>query len=129
MAVPLETSFTVIRGLWGNDVVCRGEPRRVNAELGDAWVDDFSAVAEEGVYQIHCGSATSRLVMIHKAVYDQALRVLSNYYPTQRCGDSLTGWNALWHLVDARRADTDEQMDLVGGWHQSGDLTQQGTMH
>lgn len=91
-------------------------------------VGDFSAVTEEGVYQIHCGSAKSRPVLIHKAVYDQALWVLFNYYPTQRYGDSLTGWNAPCHLVDARRADTGDQMDLVGGWHQSGDLRQQGSM-
>ena len=34
----------------------------------------------------------------------------------------MTGWNPPCHLDDVRRADTGEQMDLVGGWHQSGDL-------
>ena len=55
-----------------------GELRRVDADLGDAWVGDFSVVPAEGVYQIHCGNAKSRPVLIHKAVYDQALRVLFN---------------------------------------------------
>ena len=45
-----------------------------------------------------------------------------NYFPTQRCGDSPTGWHAPCHLDDARRVDTGEHVDLAGGWHQSCDL-------
>ncbi len=120
---PPETEFTVSEGLSrAKVVVYRGQLRRVNAELGDAWVGDFSSVQKEGPYLIRCGSLVSRPVLVYREVYDQALRVLFNYFPTQRCGDSLTGWNAPCHLDDAHRADTGEHVDLVGGWHQSGDL-------
>lgn len=122
IANPPEKSFAVTRGLWGNDVAWRGELRHVNADLGDAWVGDFSAVTGDGLYLIRCGNLVSRPALIYPGAYEQALRVLFNYYPTQRCGDSMTGWNAPCHLDDACRADTGEQMDLVGGWHQSGDL-------
>ena len=119
---PPAMEFAVNSDIWGDTIVFRGRLKRVNAELGDAWVGDFSAVQADGLYQIHCGSLISRPVLIHREVYNQALRVLFNYYPTQRCGDSMTGWHAPCHLDDACRADTGEHVDLVGGWHQSGDL-------
>jgi len=118
---PPEQTFTIIR-VWNGEVVYRGELRHVNAELGDAWVGDFSSLQSDGSFLLHCGNLVSRPVLVHKEVYDTALRVLLNYFQTQRCGDSLTGWNAPCHLDDARRADTGEHLDVVGGWHQSGDL-------
>jgi len=119
---PPQMEFTVNSDLWGSTIVFCGQLRRVNTDLGDAWVGDFSAVQADGAYLIHCGDLTSRPVLIHKEVYHQPLRVLFNYYPTQRCGDSLTGWHAPCHLDDACRADTGEHIGLAGGWHQSGDL-------
>jgi len=122
IANPPATEFAINSDLWGDVIVYRGQLKRVNAELGDAWIGDFSSVQEEGVYLIHCGNLTSRPVLIHKEVYHQPLRTLFNYYPTQRCGDSLTGWHAPCHLDDACCAATGKHLDLVGGWHQSGDL-------
>jgi len=130
VANPPATDFTVTRGIvdgnsqWRKEmeVVCRGALRHAGSELNDAWVGDFSGVREPGVYLIHCGSLVSRPVLIHKEVYDQALRTLYNYFPTQRCGDSRSGWNAPCHLDDAVNAVTGEPLDLTGGWHQSCDL-------
>ena len=119
---PPEIEFAVSNDLWGPNIVHRGQLRRVSAELGDAWVGDFSAVRDDGTYEVFCGNMKSRPFSVHKEIYDQPLRTLFNYYPTQRCGDSLTGWNAPCHLQDARRADTGQHMDLAGGWHQSCDL-------
>jgi len=62
------------------------------------------------------------MVIVSRDALDQPLRVLFNYFPTQRCCDSLTGWHAPCHLDDARRGDNGEHVDLTGGWHQSCDL-------
>ncbi|MBU4366517.1 MAG: glycoside hydrolase family 9 protein [Kiritimatiellae bacterium] len=125
---PPEKKFEVVKCL-GTDsrykiseIAYTGQLKRVNAELGDGWVGDFSTVRDEGIYKILCGKAVSRLIVIYGETYDQMLRVLFNYYPTQRCGDSRTGWHAPCHVDDAYRDDTGEHVDLVGGWHQSGDL-------
>jgi hypothetical protein len=107
---------------WAAGVVAKGELKHVNAELGDGWVGDFSAVRDEGVYSIQCGALQSRPIVVSRDAADQSLRVLFNYFPTQRCGDSLTGWHAPCHLDDARRVDNGEHVDLAGGWHQSCDL-------
>lgn len=107
---------------WGTGPVLRGQLKHVDSELGDGWVGDFSSVQDEGVYAIQCGALQSRTVIISRDAVDPSLRVLFNYFPTQRCGNSLTGWHAPCHLDDARRVDTGEHVDLAGGWHQSCDL-------
>jgi len=118
---PPATDFCVVKG-WSNNVVLRGQLRRVNGDLGDGWLGEFSAVREEGIYAVCCGPLRSRPIIVSRDALDQPLRVLFNYFPTQRCGDSPTGWHTPCHLDDARRVDTGEHVDLVGGWHQSCDL-------
>ena len=118
---PPAKDFAVYKGFSG-DVACHGSLKHINAELGDGWVGDFNAVHEEGVYTIQCGRLRSRLIVVSRDAAEQPLRVLFNYFPTQRCGDSPTGWHAPCHLDDARRIDTGEHVDLAGGWHQSCDL-------
>ena len=119
---PPAKEFSVFKGWRSDKVVYRGLLKHVNAELGDGWVGDFSSVCEEDTYRIDCGSMRSRIVVVSHDALDQSLRVLFNYFPTQRCGDSRTGWHAPCHTDDARRADTGEHVDLAGGWHQSCDL-------
>jgi hypothetical protein len=62
------------------------------------------------------------VVTIYSRIYDHPMRTIFNYFPTQRCGDSITGWHAPCHTNDARRVDTGEHVDVTGGWHQSCDL-------
>ena len=119
---PPSMEFEVSSDVWYKTVVFKGKLQRVSGDLGEAWVGDFSALQQEGLYDIYCGNLRSRPFPVHDRVYDQALRTLYNYYPTQRCGDSLSGWCAPCHLGDAQRADTGERLPLAGGWHQSCDL-------
>lgn len=96
--------------------------KAVGSELGAGWIGDFSEVNKDGIYQIRCGGARSRLFVIHKEVFDYPLRVLLNFFRSQRCGDSKLGWASPCHLEDGRIAETDEHVNLIGGWHQSSDL-------
>jgi hypothetical protein len=91
------------------------------ADLGRVWVGDFTEVKGEGIYEVRCGPLHSRLFLIQHRLYDYPLRILFNYFPSQRCGDSLTGYNAPCHEQDGRRMDTREYVDVSGGWHQSCD--------
>ncbi|MGO8748072.1 MAG: glycoside hydrolase family 9 protein [Thermoguttaceae bacterium] len=111
-----------VRKAWNGQIIYRGRLKHVNTELGDGWSGDFSSLREEGTYRIECGALRSRIVVISRDALDQPLRVLFNYFPTQRCGDSPTGWHAPCHTDDARRVDTGEHVALAGGWHQSCDL-------
>ena len=122
VTAPTQEEFTVVRRLPGRDVVFTDRLQRVTADLGEAWVGDFSPVQDEGNYLIFCGGLQSRPITVYSRIYEQPLRTLFNYFPTQRCGDSLTGWHAPCHIADARRVDTGEHVDVAGGWHQSCDL-------
>lgn len=106
---PPAKEFTVQK--WATGVVAKGELKQVNTDLGDGWVGEFSAVRDEGVYTIQCGALQSRPVVVSRDRADQVLRVLFNYFLTQRCGDSFSGWHAPCHLDDARRVDTGEHVD------------------
>jgi len=126
---PPEEAFRIIRR-WDQAVVYEGRLKRVDQDLGPAWVGCFSEVRQDGTYLIQCGDVTSRVVCVFDRVYDMALRTLFNYFPAQRCGDSDTGWHSPCHTMDAqlidggdpRCIDSGVHVDVSGGWHQSCDL-------
>jgi hypothetical protein len=91
-------------------------------ELEPGWVGEFTSLREEGIYQVRCGTTTSRCFVVWHRVYEVPMRLLYNYFAWQRCGDSTTGWVGPCHLDDGRIAETGEHRDLAGGYHQSGDL-------
>ncbi|NQU64308.1 MAG: glycoside hydrolase family 9 protein, partial [SAR324 cluster bacterium] len=102
--------------------VLREKLTKGGAELGEAAIGRFNDLQVEGIYQVRCGKLRSRCFVVSKSVYNVPMRVLFNYFPWQRCGDSKTGWNAPCHLEDGIIEETAEHIDLVGGYHQSGDL-------
>ena len=118
---PQAETFSVV-SRWSKETVLAKPLVRGGMDLGDAWIGSFSEVHENATYLIRCGDAVSRVVMIWDKLYDYPRRVLLNYFASQRCGDSASGWNAPCHIRDARRVDTGEHVDVSGGWHQSGDL-------
>jgi len=91
-------------------------------ELEAGWIGQFTSLQEEGIYQVRCGARQSRCFVVWRRVYDVPMRVLYNYFPWQRCGDSVTGWAAPCHLDDGRIAETGAHQDLASGFHQSCDL-------
>ena len=127
---PPQESFQVVSRMT-KQVVFEGPLHRVSHDLGDAWTGCFSQVRDEGTYLIRCGHAQSHIVTIWENIYDYPCRILFNYFPSQRCGNTPLGWNSPCHTHDARRPDTGEYIDVSGGWHQSGDLRKWtwGTSH
>lgn len=120
---PPEPDFEIFElrdTLW--NTAYRGTLTKGGTELASGWMGDFSALTQPGIYQVRCGHLRSRCFVIDQSVYDVPQRVVFNYFPWQRCGESVTGWHAPCHLEDGRIVDTGERLDLVGGYHQSGDL-------
>jgi len=111
---PTDDRFTVKKivslGGSGNKDVLQGRLHRVNGDLGDAWVGAFNTVADEGFYSIRCGNLSTGIFVVHRELYDYPLRTVFNYFPSQRCGDSHTGYNAPCHVSDATRIDAGESV-------------------
>jgi hypothetical protein len=103
-------------------LVFTGPLQRRATELGEGLVGDFSAWNEEGIYRIECGDAVSHCFVIGNDVYRYPASMLLNFFRSQRCGDSETGWASPCHLDDQIVLSTGECRDLTGGYHQSCDL-------
>src|SRR5262249_24238156 len=120
VGAPDAADFELMR-LRDRHVVFRGTVES-GVDLGPASVGRFSSFQDPGLYEIRMGRLKSRFITISESVYEPALHTLFNYFPRQRCGDSLTGWHSPCHTRDARRIDNGEHLDVSGGWHQSCDL-------
>ena len=120
---PPDKTFTIHRlkdCIWTQ--VLEGTLADGGPELEPGWVGQFTSLREEGIYQVRSGWRQSRCFVVWRRVYDAPMRILYNYFPWQRCGDSVTGWASPCHLDDGRIAETGAHRDLSGGYHQSCDL-------
>ena len=102
--------------------VFKGELSKGGAELGDAAIGRFNDLKVEGIYQVRCGNLRSRCFVVSKSVYAVPMRVLFDFFPWMRCGDSKTGWNGPCHTEDGIIEETKAHVDYSGGYHQSCDL-------
>ncbi|MGA2631791.1 MAG: glycoside hydrolase family 9 protein [Terriglobia bacterium] len=74
------------------------------------------------LYQITAGDERSIQFAIQDEVWRRTMAKAFGYYRYQRCGVEVPGVHPACHLDDARRRDTGEHVDVVGGWHDAGDL-------
>jgi hypothetical protein len=95
---------------------------RVNSDLGDCLVGDFSDVERPGMYQVTAGTEMSVPFFIGEDVWRRTLVKAVGYIHAQRCGAEVPNVHPVCHLDDARRRDTGEHIDTTGGWHDAGDL-------
>jgi hypothetical protein len=119
--VPPEKTFTIHRlkdTVWTQ--AFSGRLADGGSELEPGSVGDFTALKEDGIYQVRCGALRSRCFIVHQAVYDVPMRVIFGYFPMARCGDTTKGWAGPCHLNDGNLAG--EHHDFAGGYHQSSDL-------
>jgi hypothetical protein len=89
-------------------------------ELEPGSVGDFSAVKEDGIYQVRCGSLKSRAFTVHAGVYDVPMRSLFNYLTWARCGNTTKNCTGPCHLDDGNLVGVGHR-DFSGGYHQSSD--------
>ncbi|MGH9352930.1 MAG: glycoside hydrolase family 9 protein, partial [Terriglobia bacterium] len=93
-----------------------------HGDLGPCLTADFTDLKREAVYQISVGSEHSVPFFIRENVWRRTLPKVVGYYRYQRCGVDVPGVHPICHLDDARRRDTGEHVNVVGGWHDAGDL-------
>src|SRR5579885_1309841 len=67
-----------------------------NGDLGPCFTADFTDLDRSGIYQISVGN--------------------------ERSGVDVPGVHSICHLDDARRRDNGEHVNVIGGWHDAGDL-------
>jgi hypothetical protein len=93
-----------------------------SADLGPCLYADFTDLDRPSLYQIEVGRERSVQFAVHDAVWRRTLPKAVGYYRYQRCGVEVPGVHPACHLDDARRRDNGQHVDVVGGWHDAGDL-------
>jgi hypothetical protein len=94
----------------------------VRSDLGPCLTADFTDLERPGMYQITVGNERSVPFFINEQVWRRTLPKAVGYYRYQRCGVEVPGVHPACHLDDARRRDNGQHVDVVGGWHDAGDL-------
>ncbi len=99
-----------------------GDLTSTRGDLGPCLTADFTDLRREAIYQINVGDEHSVPFFIREDVWRRTLPKPVGYYRYQRCGVDVPGVHPICHLDDARRRDNGEHVNVVGGWHDAGDL-------
>ena len=105
----------------GNEVF-----RGAAADCGDMKLLDFSALDVPGKYTLHCGNAQSHPFPIGEEAFRSALWHTLNFFVGERCGCAVPGCHTECHLDVMSRHPDGRLRCVAGGWHDAGDLTQDG---
>jgi hypothetical protein len=92
------------------------------SDFGPCLTADFTDLERPGKYQITVGNEGSVPFFIDEYVWRRTLPKAVGYYRYQRCGVEVPGVHPACHLDDARRRDNGQHVDVVGGWHDAGDV-------
>jgi hypothetical protein len=114
-------NFEVIN-LETQKVVYSGVLKPNPGDFGEYSVGNFSALTQEGHYYIKSDTLRSYPFQISKTIYQSPMNLIVGYFSLQRCGSSTTGYLAPCHLDDGVRLDNGKHQDVIGGWHDAGDL-------
>jgi hypothetical protein len=110
--------------------VLRGKLAAHNGPLGKFFVADFSGVRAPGVYRVVLPGVGAKddiagwsfPFAVADGVYSRVPSLFLDYVHGQRCGDFENELRGPCHLDDGVRSDTGAAVDVVGGWHDAGDL-------
>lgn len=93
-----------------------------SGDFGTWLTADFSKLTKEGRYYLKADTVRSFPFSIANAVYQPQINLIVNYFATQRCGASTTGYLSPCHVDDGIRVDNGRHQDVTGGWHDASDL-------
>ena len=87
---------------------------------------DFSEYNQPGEYTLECGGSCSRPFTIGEEAFRGALWHTLNFFLGERCGCAVPGCHSECHLDVMSRHPDGRMRCVAGGWHDAGDLTQDG---
>ncbi len=96
---------------------------KVNSDIGNFQVMDFSAVRKPGTYVLKAGNTASKPFRIGDDVYERTVWKALNFFYAERCGMEIPGVHGNEHQ-DWVCVHGDKRMVINGGWHDAGDLSQ-----
>lgn len=98
------------------------ELKPAQGDLGPCLTADFTDFDRPAIYQINVGQEHSVHFFIGEDVWRRTLPKSVGYYRYERCGVAVPGVHPFCHLDDAGHRDNGEHVNVIGGWHDAGDL-------
>lgn len=87
-------------------------------------VMDFSGCRTPGMYALRAGAITTQPFPIDADIWEETIRKALNFFYTERCGIDVPGVHGACHR-DWTCVHGDKRININGGWHDAGDLSQQ----
>jgi hypothetical protein len=84
---------------------------------------DFSSFQQTGDYALRAGNQRTRPFRIDDHVWDRTIWKALNFFYAERCGVAVPGVHDICHQ-DWRGHWKGEHINISGGWHDAGDLSQ-----
>ncbi len=123
-------TFQLIDAHTGN-VAFSGPVETATTHIGVFQVMDFSGYRTPGLYTLRVGAgtlrggaATTQPFPIGADVWEETIRKALNFFYTERCGMDVPGVHGACHQ-DWTCVHGDKRINIDGGWHDAGDLSQQ----
>ena len=122
----------VVRRQPDGEEAFRGRWRKVASAAGTYKVADFTALTDPGAYTVETGELSSSRFSVGDDAYDACIELLSDWVFNMRCGRR-TGLHGPCHTDDGtlvlyegdgdqRKEVSRKHVDVVGGWHDAGDI-------
>lgn len=105
-------------------VAFSGPVTTATTHIGVFQIMDFSALRTPGMYTLHAGAAVTPAFPIDIDVWAETIRKALNFFYTERCGMDVPGVHGVCH-ADWTCVHDGKRININGGWHDAGDLSQQ----
>ena len=116
-------TFQLIDARTGN-VAFSGAMETQTTPTGVFQVMDFSGCRVPGTYKLRAGTETTQPFPIDADVWEETVRKALNFFYVERCGMAVPGVHGVCHR-DWTCVHGDKRININGGWHDAGDLSQQ----
>ena len=105
-------------------VAFSGNVETVTSHIGVFQVMDFSGCRTPGLYTLRAGSMATQPFSIGADVWEETIRKALNFFYAERCGMDVPGIHGACHR-DWTCVHGNQLININGGWHDAGDLSQQ----
>ena len=105
-------------------VAFSGPVKTVSTHVGVFQIMDFSALPTPGSYTLHAGGDVTPAFPIDADVWEETIRKALNFFYAERCGMDVPGIHGVCHR-DWTCVHGGKRININGGWHDAGDLSQQ----
>jgi hypothetical protein len=112
----------LLRDIGSSDFHFTKDLTPTHGDFGPCVTAEFTDLQRQAIYQINVGDEHSVPFFIREDVWRRTLPKSVGYYRYQRCGVDVPGVHPTCHLDDARRRDNGAHVNVIGGWHDAGDL-------